>query len=125
MCSTVGIFHSGSGFSESTTKATSLMITCRLKQASIAVALILALARYPRVQKECQDELDRVIGAYQLPKPSDVDSLPYLHAVIEELIRWHSVAPLGQSYHHPDLVKLEFKLAPPDCCRYPSFGQGR
>ncbi|KAH6871186.1 cytochrome P450 98A3 [Coprinopsis sp. MPI-PUGE-AT-0042] len=70
-------------------------------QTSAGTALILALAMYPRVQEKCQEELDRVVGLLQLPKPSDMASLPYFQALVKELNRWHTVAPLGL----PHIVK--------------------
>lgn len=48
----------------------------------------------PQVQARAQDELDRVLGD-RLPTAEDLDSLPYLNAVLSEILRWHSVAPLG------------------------------
>ncbi|KAH6908270.1 cytochrome P450 98A3 [Coprinopsis sp. MPI-PUGE-AT-0042] len=60
-----------------------------------AQALFLALAMYPEVQKRAQEELERVIGACRLPKPSEVLAIPYLVALMKELTRWHSVAPLN------------------------------
>ncbi|KAH6908361.1 O-methylsterigmatocystin oxidoreductase [Coprinopsis sp. MPI-PUGE-AT-0042] len=60
-----------------------------------AHALFLALAMYPKVQKRAQEELESVIGACRLPKPSDMPKIPYLVALIKELSRWHSVAPLA------------------------------
>ncbi|KAH6918177.1 O-methylsterigmatocystin oxidoreductase [Coprinopsis sp. MPI-PUGE-AT-0042] len=63
--------------------------------AYLAIALILALAMHPEVQTSCQQELDAVVGLYHLPKPSDLANLPYIRAVVEEVLRWHLVVPLG------------------------------
>ena len=51
------------------------------------------MALNPEVQKKAQAELDSVIGSSRLPEFSDRDSLPYLNALIKELMRWHVVAP--------------------------------
>ena len=53
------------------------------------------MALYPEVQKRAQKELDRVIGHGRLPEFSDRDSLPYIDAVVKELLRWHPVIPSG------------------------------
>lgn len=53
------------------------------------------MAMYPGVQKKAQDELDRVVGRTRLPDFSDRESLPYINAVVRELTRWNSVAPLA------------------------------
>lgn len=50
---------------------------------------------YPEVQRKAQDEIDRVLGAGRLPKVADRASLPYIDAVVKEVLRWHPVAPMG------------------------------
>ncbi|KXH38769.1 hypothetical protein CNYM01_03503 [Colletotrichum nymphaeae SA-01] len=54
-----------------------------------------ALVVYPEVQKRAQDEIDRVVGDSRLPSFSDKDSLPYVHAIAQEALRWHTLAPMG------------------------------
>ena len=51
---------------------------------------------YPEVQKKAQAEIDTVIGPNRLPDFGDRPSLPYINAVVKELMRWHLVAPLGE-----------------------------
>lgn len=53
------------------------------------------MARYPEVQLKAQRELDVVLGADCLPDFSDSDSLPYLNALVKEVLRWHPVTPVG------------------------------
>lgn len=50
---------------------------------------------YPNVQKKAQAELDAVVGLGRLPDYEDMNSLPYLRALIKELLRWHVVTPVG------------------------------
>lgn len=40
---------------------------------------------YPHVQKQAQDELDRVIGRDRLPSICDEARLPYIHAILKEV----------------------------------------
>jgi len=47
------------------------------------------------VQKKAQAELDSVIGNDRLPNLGDQAHLPYINAVVTEVIRWNSVAPTG------------------------------
>lgn len=47
---------------------------------------------YPDVQREAQQEIDRVVGYDRLPSANDLDQLPYLEAVLKEAMRWHTVA---------------------------------
>ena len=63
--------------------------------AASGIALVLALASHPNVQKKAQAEIGDVVGLGRLPLVADRPSLPYVHAVIKELSRWHTVTPLG------------------------------
>lgn len=50
---------------------------------------------YPEVQRKAQAEIEAVIGNDRLPDFSDRDSLPYIEAVLKELLRFHTVIPSG------------------------------
>ena len=54
-----------------------------------------AMALYPEVQKKAHVELDRVVGPARLPEHYDIESLPYLQAILLETLRWRSAAPYG------------------------------
>ncbi|KAI0030169.1 cytochrome P450 [Vararia minispora EC-137] len=58
-------------------------------------SLFLALALNPDVQKKAQTEVDRVVGTERLPALSDRKDLPYIEALVKELLRWNTVAPTG------------------------------
>ena len=58
-------------------------------------AFFLAMALYPEVQKKAQEELDAVVGSGRLPDFSDRPSLPYISAIVKELLRWHIVTPMA------------------------------
>ena len=53
------------------------------------------MANYPEVQARAQAELDTVIGPDRLAEFSDRPDLPYVNAIISELLRWQPVTPLG------------------------------
>lgn len=53
---------------------------------------------YPEAQKRAQADVDRVVGGDRLPDFSDLEDLPYLTAMIKELLRWNAPAPLGTSH---------------------------
>ena len=61
-------------------------------------ALFLAMALYPEVQKKAQAEIDAVVGLNRLPEFEDRPSLPYINAVVKELLRWHLVGPFGTTF---------------------------
>ncbi|VDB95682.1 unnamed protein product [Peniophora sp. CBMAI 1063] len=55
----------------------------------------LAMLLYPDVQKRAQDELDAVVGHSRIPTFADLPRLPYISAIIKEVIRWRPVTPIG------------------------------
>ena len=42
------------------------------------------MAMYPEVQRKAQAELDAVIGCDRLPNFNDLESLPFVNAVVKE-----------------------------------------
>jgi hypothetical protein len=58
-------------------------------------SFFLAMSVYPEVQAQAQAEMDRVVGQGRLPSWDDHDSLPYLEALVKEVLRWNPVGPLG------------------------------
>ena len=58
-------------------------------------AFFLTMALHPHVVRKAQEELDKVVGNERLPELSDWESLPYISALIKELLRWTYPVPLG------------------------------
>ena len=50
---------------------------------------------FPDIQRQAQEEIDRVIGTDRLPTMEDRARLPFVNAVLKESLRWHPVAPMG------------------------------
>lgn len=50
---------------------------------------------YPEIQRRAQKEVDEVIGTERLPILSDRGSLPYVEAIVLELLRWLPITPLN------------------------------
>ncbi|KAJ7196390.1 cytochrome P450 [Mycena pura] len=61
-------------------------------------AFFLAMVLFPDVQRKAQAEIDAVVGGTRLPVHSDHEKLPYVAAVVTELLRWHAVLPLGVAH---------------------------
>ncbi|TDL20089.1 cytochrome P450 [Rickenella mellea] len=55
----------------------------------------LAMVLNPEVQKRGQAELDAVVGPDRLPSYEDRSSLPYIEAIVKEVLRWNPVGPMG------------------------------
>lgn len=52
------------------------------------LTLILALAKYPKVQEKARKEIDAVCGTKRAPLFSDFEKLPYINAIVKEGLRW-------------------------------------
>jgi cytochrome P450 len=53
------------------------------------------MVAFPEVQRRAHAELDAVIGRDRLPTFADSSRLPYIHAIIKEVLRWRPTLPLG------------------------------
>ncbi|KZT37255.1 cytochrome P450 [Sistotremastrum suecicum HHB10207 ss-3] len=61
---------------------------------SSIITFFLCMTLNPDVQSRAQEEIDRVVGRNRLPAISDRDKLPYVEALLKEVLRWHPSAPL-------------------------------
>lgn len=55
----------------------------------------LAMALFPEVQRKARQELDEALGGHRLPQCEDRENLPYVNALVKEVLRWHPVAPMS------------------------------
>jgi cytochrome P450 len=72
----------------------------------------LAMILFPDAQRKAQEEIDRVIGGDRLPTFDDRDNLPYINAIVKEILRWHPVAPMGVPHVSTDDDVYEGYLIP-------------
>lgn len=79
-------------------------------------SFFLAMTLYPEVRDRAQQEIDCVVGCDRLPSMSDREQLPYVRAVVSEVLRWNPVAPLSMFtsiqctmiYHDLDCITSAF-----------------
>ena len=69
------------------------------------------MALYPEIQRKAQVQLDSFVGADRLPEFEDIDSLPYITAIVKELLRWRPVVPLGGDTSLSGLCYLNVSLS--------------
>ena len=63
---------------------------------------------YPHTMKKAQAELDAVVGRERIPTFHDKDNLPYIRAIVNEILRWRPAAPLCEVYLiYPSYVSTE------------------
>lgn len=68
---------------------------------SSTISFVLAMCVFQDAQKKAQEELDRVVGKERSPNWSDEGSLPYVKALVTEVLRWRTVTILGGIPHAP------------------------
>ncbi len=56
---------------------------------------IAELLRHPHCAKKLQAQLDEVVGKDRIVTESDIPNLPYLNAVVKEVLRLHPPVPLS------------------------------
>ena len=61
---------------------------------SATLTFLLAMAKFPEIQKRAQAEVDALGG--RLPTMADRAQLPYVDAVLSEVLRWVSIAPVSE-----------------------------
>ncbi|RPD81994.1 CyP450 monooxygenase [Lentinus tigrinus ALCF2SS1-7] len=61
-------------------------------------SFFLAMSLFPNVQKKAREELDVVVGSTRLPTLADRPNLPYIGAIVKEVLRWHIATPLGLAH---------------------------
>ncbi|ORY18118.1 cytochrome P450 [Clohesyomyces aquaticus] len=67
--------------------------------ASTLCTAFLALVTHPETLRAAHEELDSVIGPSRTPTFEDESSLPYIRALVKEVLRWRPVAVLGGTPH--------------------------
>lgn len=65
-------------------------------------SFFLAMLLHPDAMRKAQQELDTVVGNDRLPSFADRDDLPYINALVLEVLRWHTIGPNGM--HAPWLM---------------------
>ncbi|KAJ7810311.1 cytochrome P450 [Mycena olivaceomarginata] len=56
---------------------------------------VAAMINHPEAQRRAQAEIDAVVGEGRLPDFGDEAFLPYVNALVKEVMRWRNVTPLG------------------------------
>ncbi|KAJ5339389.1 hypothetical protein N7452_006117 [Penicillium brevicompactum] len=65
---------------------------------SSIASFFLAMALFPEVQRRAQQELDTVVGEKRFPHFHDRENLPYINALVKEVLRWHPVVPMNLAH---------------------------
>ncbi|PSR75211.1 hypothetical protein PHLCEN_2v9252 [Hermanssonia centrifuga] len=63
--------------------------------ANTLCTFVLAMTLHPDVLQRAHAELDSVVGRNRAPTFEDKLDLPYIDAIVKEVLRWRPIAPLG------------------------------
>lgn len=74
------------------------VILILFKTVSTLTSFVLLMALHPDIQRRAQAEIDEVVGKDRLPTIADQVCLPYVSAVLKEVLRFAPVAPLGEIF---------------------------
>ncbi|KAJ3876287.1 cytochrome P450 [Lentinula edodes] len=77
-----------------------------IQTSSVLPVFVLAMALYPAVQQRAQKEIDSVVGKGRFPTFQDRNKLPYVQAIVREVLRWRPIGPIGESKLIPMLSVL-------------------
>ncbi|CAL1702358.1 unnamed protein product [Somion occarium] len=69
---------------------------------SAIYSFFLAMTLNPEAQIKAQKEIDVVVGNDRLPTIADRDSLPYVDALLKEVLRYNPIGPLGLPHRVSD-----------------------
>jgi hypothetical protein len=58
---------------------------------------VLAMVLNPDVQRKAQEEIDTIVGHGRLPSLDDRPRMPYMEALLLEVLRYHPIGPMGMS----------------------------
>ncbi|THH15990.1 hypothetical protein EW146_g4568 [Bondarzewia mesenterica] len=80
-------------------KHTQLNILYVPHQTTSAIStFFLAMTLFPNIQKRAQAEIDGILGTGRLPTLRDRENLPYIDAVVKEVLRWRPIFPLAVAH---------------------------
>lgn len=63
---------------------------------SAVYSFFLAMTLHSDLQRKAQKEIDEVVGHDRLPTLEDREKLPYVNALVKEILRFNPVANLGR-----------------------------
>ncbi|KAF5372098.1 hypothetical protein D9758_005093 [Tetrapyrgos nigripes] len=63
--------------------------------ATTMIWFIFCMVLFPDIQTRAQEELDKVVGRSRVPSFADLKHLPYIHAIVKEVLRWRTPLPVG------------------------------
>ncbi|GJC89751.1 fumitremorgin C synthase [Colletotrichum liriopes] len=95
-----GVDRLNAGMSETEMAWISGTLTLANGETSVSILcwFVVAMITYPHMMHKAQATLDQVVGRERLPVYADRAQLPYIDAMIEEVMRWRPILPAGMDH---------------------------
>lgn len=65
---------------------------------SSLASVVLAMLKFPEVQRKAQEEIDMLTSCSRLPCFEDRENLSYVNSIVKEALRWFPIAPMGAAH---------------------------
>ena len=69
--------------------------TDRRQMITTVMHFLLLMMENPAIMRRAREEIDAVVGDERLPTFSDRPALPYIEAIMSEVLRWSAAVPLS------------------------------
>ena len=69
------------------------LVSSAFKTVAVLSSFFYLMETHPEIQRRAQAEVDSVTGGNRLPIPDDEKSMPFVTAMIKDILRW---APVGK-----------------------------
>ena len=66
--------------------------------------MLIGILSNPEVSKKAHEELDRVVGSERPPNFDDEPNLPYIRAIVKEVMRWRPINKFGQNHYATEVL---------------------
>ncbi|WQF82048.1 Putative cytochrome P450 [Colletotrichum destructivum] len=95
-----GVERLGARTSEAEMAWIAATLTLANSETSVSILswFVVAMITYPHMMRKAQAMLDEVVGQQRLPVYEDRARLPYIDAMIEEVMRWRPILPAGMDH---------------------------
>ncbi|CAG9987134.1 unnamed protein product [Clonostachys byssicola] len=69
-------------------------------------SFVLAMLKFPDVQRMAQEEIDNLVGDSRLPQFEDRHKLPFVEATVKETLRWFAITPMGLPHSADEDIEI-------------------
>ena len=87
--------------------ATSIIAAGSENTRMILNSFVMSTLDHPKALQQARDEIDKVCGINRLPDLADMTEMPYVCAMVKEVLRWRPVMPLIPQHQLTEDLEFE------------------